>query len=115
MVLEQKIDVDECLQRDPVCPAQMICTNTIGSFTCSRQLAPEVNCPKGFRFNQELESCIGMAYPFSFTFTLLFLIHAKTFLIFFALPILLIRNLAAKNFGWLWMITQIQWLNWIEQ
>lgn len=66
MVLEQKIDVDECLQRDPVCPAQMICTNTIGSFTCSRQLAPEVNCPKGFRFNQELESCIGMAYPFSF-------------------------------------------------
>jgi len=53
-------DVNECSRREPVCPAPMACTNTIGSFTCSRQLSQEVSCPAGFRFSSELETCVDI-------------------------------------------------------
>jgi len=53
-------DVNECLHDEPlVCPPDMTCTNTIGSFSCSRKLSQEA-CPAGFQFDSEIETCVDI-------------------------------------------------------
>lgn len=52
-------DVNECDSQPPVCPAQTLCQNTIGSYTCARKPQLE-ECPLGFRFNSQIQTCIGI-------------------------------------------------------
>lgn len=52
-------DVNECDSQPPVCPAQTLCQNTIGSYTCARKPQLE-ECPLGFRFNSQIQTCIDI-------------------------------------------------------
>lgn len=56
-------DVDECEVTSGLCGHGGICQNTIGSYTCTQ--IPGVDCPPGFAFDLNLQSCLGL-----FTFLL---------------------------------------------
>lgn len=59
-------DVDECEVTSGLCGHGGICQNTIGSYTCTQ--IPGVDCPPGFAFDLNLQSCLGL-----FTFLLVVL------------------------------------------
>ncbi|XP_018028146.1 fibrillin-2 isoform X5 [Hyalella azteca] len=48
-------DVDECVTVPGLCGRGGLCSNTIGSYTCT-QLPPDT-CPPGYRFDMPLQSC----------------------------------------------------------
>ncbi|XP_077053698.1 adhesion G protein-coupled receptor E3 isoform X2 [Siphateles boraxobius] len=43
------VDINECFDKTPACPSDLVCVNTIGSYNCT-------NCPKGFIRDPKLNS-----------------------------------------------------------
>ncbi|KAA0202666.1 hypothetical protein HAZT_HAZT007815 [Hyalella azteca] len=50
-----QLNVDECVTVPGLCGRGGLCSNTIGSYTCT-QLPPDT-CPPGYRFDMPLQSC----------------------------------------------------------
>lgn len=46
------IDIDECKAVPGVCPANVKCINTVGSYRCGK-------CASGFTFNDQLKRCVS--------------------------------------------------------
>lgn len=61
--------MDECEVTSGLCGHGGICQNTIGSYTCTQ--IPGVDCPPGFAFDLNLQSCLGL---FTFLLVLSFFI-----------------------------------------
>ncbi|XP_076037131.1 uncharacterized protein LOC143022668 isoform X3 [Oratosquilla oratoria] len=51
-------DVDECLVSPGLCGRFYSCTNTIGSYTCTR--LPFTDCPHGFTYDTSLQTCLDV-------------------------------------------------------
>ena len=54
IMLILSIDINECLMRDNICPAMHVCTNTIGSYSCSL-------CGQGYNYTGS-NTCSGTLY-----------------------------------------------------
>uniref|UniRef100_A0A6A7G299 Fibrillin-2-like isoform X4 n=2 Tax=Hirondellea gigas TaxID=1518452 RepID=A0A6A7G299_9CRUS len=51
-------DVDECLMVHGLCGRGGLCTNTIGSYSCTQM--PRDTCPPGYLFDLPLQSCLDI-------------------------------------------------------
>lgn len=74
ILVKTSTDVDECEVTSGLCGRRSICQNTIGSYTCTHVAVAD--CPPGFAFDFNLQSCLGV---FLRGYFVLFVLYYITF------------------------------------